>query len=476
MRELSFGSDGFRGIIGNNFSWDVLARLTAATLACLQEQGIPKGAPVPVGFDARFLASHFAQLVYMGLLQGGMQPLLSTSYIPSPYLSFVVRKLRAPIGVMLTASHNPADYLGFKPKGPEGGSALPEVQARIAELSASVPPIDLDPYVVFSPALQFEHFDFETDYARTLAGQLAGEPLGQDFQLVLDFMHGSAASVNAPVLHRLAVAFTTTRDEPDPLFAGAKPEPVAANLQELRSRVLATGKKSIGAAFDGDGDRLGLIDEAGEILPNEDIFAICLLHLIEDRNQHGRIVKTVSFSSLIDRVAATFNLPVVEIPVGFKHATRELMVPGTLAAGEESGGIGFGSYLPERDALLTLLLVLEAMTMRARGLCEMRRELADRFGKSYFAHKDVPLVNLSQMEDVRKRMAELAASPDRVGLPDASPERLDGLKLRHKHGFLLIRLSGTEPILRIYCDDSSEGHEWELARRAEQFFLSECPN
>lgn len=470
MRVSGLGSDGFRGVIGDSFSWSVVAHLIAATLSYLDEQATPAGAPIPVGFDTRFLARHFACLVYLGLLQGKMKPTLSRSNIPSPYLSYAVRKLGAPLGIMVTASHNPAAYLGFKPKGPEGGSALPEVQMRIAELAASVRPIDMDPYVVFGPTLEFQHFNFEADYARALASLLATKELAQDRQLAVDFMHGSAFPLYGHVLEELGVSFIPVRIEQDPLFAGGNPEPVAGNLEELRSQVIAGATRSIGAAFDGDGDRLRLVDESGEVVPNEDIFAICLLHLIEDRNQRGRIVKTVSFSELIDRLATAFNLPVVETPVGFKHATRELMVPDTLAAGEESGGIGFGFYLPERDALLALLLVLEAMRMRGKQLVELRLELAERFGRSYFAHQDVPLSGRTDTRQVLRQMEELAASPAKVGLPDAVPDRMDGLKLRHREGFLLVRLSGTEPVLRIYCDDTTEGREWELVRRAVSYF------
>ena len=146
------------------------------------------------------------------------------------------------------------------------------------------------------------------------------------------------------------------------------------------------------------------------------------------------------------------------------------MVPDTLAAGEESGGIGFGFYLPERDALLALLLVLEAMRMRGKQLVELRLELAERFGRSYFAHQDVPLSGRTDTRQVLRQMEELAASPAKVGLPDAVPDRMDGLKLRHREGFLLVRLSGTEPVLRIYCDDTTEGREWELVRRAVSYF------
>jgi len=454
----------------------VVARLVAATLAYLREQGVPAGSSAPVGFDGRFLAGHFARLVYLALREGGMSPLLSAGPVPSPYLSFAVKKLKAPMGIMLTASHNPARYLGFKPKGPEGGSALPEVQKRIAELAESAPPAELNPGVVFGPPQDYEQFDLREAYATALADLLVCEQLDRSLKLVVDFMHGSAAPLYGQVLEHVSVGFTPSRSEPDPVFGGGKPEPVAPNMDELVGWVMASGKESIGAAFDGDGDRLGLVDESGEVVPNEDIFAICLLHLIEDRNQRGRIVKTVSFSSLIDRVAASFDLPIAEIPVGFKHATPELMVPDTLAAGEESGGMGFGFYLPERDALLALLLVLETLTMRGRGLSEMRRQLGDRFGRSYFVHRDVPLANRGQVQRIRQRMEEMASSPSEVGLPDATPERLDGLKLRHDRGFLLVRLSGTEPVLRLYCDDTTEGRERELVFRAQEFLLGGGPN
>ena len=451
---LHFGSDGYRGVIGDTYSWEHIARLTAGTAAYLHDSGAEAGAPIPIGYDTRFLAPYFARAVYHALREE----------------EFAVKQMGAPMGIMITASHNPARYLGYKLKGPEGGSALPEVNKAVEKLAEQAEP-DYNTEPAFAFTQEYDEFDLRDEYSDVMKGYAAPALAGYSFDLTIDFVRGATAHVYQQALQGLGLEFAAIHTERDPLFAGGKPEPTPEQLEELIGWVDAGSKTAFGAAFDGDGDRLGLIDEAGEFVPPEDIYAICLLHLVEDRGLRGRVIKSVSFSTLIDRVAQKLGQQVIEVPVGFKHSTKELLQPGTLMAAEESGGFGFGFHLPERDALLALIIVLSTMSERKAQLHELREHITERFGHPYFHRQDIPLTGSVQAEAVGKRVAILRDSPESVGIQTARISELDGLKIIFPEGFLLLRFSGTEPLLRIYCEHQAENLEKELIRRVREFLF-----
>ena len=467
---IRFGSDGYRGVIGEDFTWQRVSRLAAATAKYLHNAGAPKDSVIPIGYDTRFLALQYARAVYGALRQEGFQPCLAATPCPSPYLSFAVRRFEAPLGIMLTASHNPARYLGFKLKGPEGGSALPEVNQAVERL-AGEDAIEFGFASAFARTTVYEQFDLRADYEDAIRGYAAVQLAELPLSVNVDFMYGSTGYVYLPVLRTLLRDFTPIHHEPDPCFGGGKPEPISEQLDELVGWVEARSG-SCGAAFDGDGDRLGLIDEDGVFVPPEDIYAICLLHLVEDRGMRGRVIKSVSFSSLVDRVATELGLDTVEVPVGFKHSTERMLEPGALMAAEESGGFGFAFHLPERDALLTLVIVLSALAQRKLNLRQLRSQLAARFGRPCFRRLDVPLAGAAQREVLQGRLEQLKTAPSLAGVRATSTSDLDGVKLNYPGGFLLLRLSGTEPLLRIYCEHTSEEGLRATIDRAQRFLLA----
>ncbi len=471
LPKLKFGSDGFRGVIADCFTWENLQRLTLATVSALRGLSVGEGAVVPVGYDTRFLADKCAVGVCRLLTASGYKPILSETFCPSPYLSFAVKAFSAPIGIMITASHNPPYYLGFKVKGMEGGSALPHLQEMIAGFTQCRGEVQIDTGELFVGPYVPKTFDLTDDYVEGLFNLVDVGLLREKLsaQVTVDFMHGATSGVYARALAKCGGNFQPIRTSVDPLFGGNKPEPVGEGLKTLIAWVEAGETGGVGAAFDGDGDRLALVDECGEIVPPHEIFAIVLLHLMEGKGRSGRVVKTVSYSCMIDRVARHFQAPVIEIPVGFKHATEELLKPDTLAAGEESGGIGFGFYLPERDALLLLLLVLEAMCEREMSMRNLREEIWERFGRSYFYHEDVPLRSAEEDEGVRRAIEAVKENPAKIRIDYERVSSLDGIKLIWDTGFLLMRMSGTEPLLRIYVDDTDVGRVSQVAKRARRF-------
>ncbi len=466
--KLKFGSDGYRGIIGRDFTWTTVERLALATAHAIKQICPESYHPIPVGYDTRFLAKQFAIGVCYVLEKAGYKPVLSNNFCPSPYISFAVKEFTAPLGVVITSSHNPFYYLGYKIKGKEGGSALPEIQELISTLSGEVDANYIDSEEIFANAYFPEKFNLTNSYTQHLIKLLDAEAIRKLSSVTIDFMHGASSVVNCAVLNGIGVNHQPIRTTPDPLFGGGRPEPVGDELKTLSAWVEADVEKSFGAAFDGDGDRLGLVDETGEVIPPHEVYGILLLHLLENRNMKGRVVKTVSFSKFIDRIASAFGAQVVEIPVGFKYATKELLKEGTLTAGEESGGIGFGFYLPERDALLELLLVLEAMAISGKNLRDLREEICDRFEKSYFYHEDILLKNSSEVARMNQLISELKDTPERLQIKYEKVSTIDGLKLDWDKGFLLLRLSGTEPLLRIYCDDTNNGRVEDCVARAKR--------
>ncbi len=467
---IRLGSDGYRGIIADTFTWDIVQRLSLGTCRYLKSLGGLNGAKIPIGYDTRFLADKFALGVYRIFAEQGYHPVITETPSSSPFISFAVKRLSAPLGIVITASHNPFNYLGYKIKGAEGGSALPHVQEEISSLASTVEPETEDYSFLFTENTTAEYLRLTSEYAENLKSQLKVEDFDSIAQLTVDFMNGASASINAEVLKYLDVPFQAIRDRRDPLFCGSKPEPVSENLSELKAWLSASELSCLGCAFDGDGDRLALFDESGEEVPIAEIFSILIQHLIENRKLTGKVVKTVSLSQMVDRVCQHFGLKVVEIPVGFKYATEQLLDRQTLIAGEESGGIGFGFYLPERDALLVLLLILEAIQMYGLELRCLRDRLAKRFGKSYFFHENLPLADSCKLAEVRSQLKSLIESPDSIGVAYERVSLMDGFKLSWREGFVLARLSGTEPLLRLYSDEISEKKAKDNLERLKSYF------
>lgn len=466
---LKLGSDGYRGILGDEFTWKAVQSLTLATVEAIKRLGFEHGGEVPIGYDTRFLADKFALAVYEILTREGFRPAISHTFCPSPYISFAVREFSAPFGVVLSASHNPFSYLGFKLKGPEGGSALPYLQELVSNLTSEVEVPEDDFKRLFTDWQTPETFELVEAYAGRLASLVDTSLLGENLPLTIDFMHGATSVIFTEVLSRLGVRFQPIRTSVDPLFGGGRPEPVENELKTLIAWVEGGEEGSFGAAFDGDGDRLALVDEEFQVVPSHEIFSIILLHLLERQGRKGRIVKTVSLSRLIDRVAESFGAELVEIPVGFKYATEELLKPGTLCAGEESGGIGFGFYLPERDSLLTLLIILEAMAVSGKSLRELRKELWKVFGRSFFLHEDIALRSSEETSRIKETLIGLREDPAQLGISFETADTIDGVRLKWRGGFVLIRLSGTEPLLRLYVDEMNESKAFEILARARSF-------
>jgi phosphomannomutase len=455
---LALGTDGWRGRIAEDCTFEEIRRLAAATAQWVHETADSTAAErrVVVGFDTRFLSPELAAAAADELARAGLSVLLSDRPIPTPAVSWHVRRRNLPAGVAITASHNPAIDNGFKIKASFGGSATPEMYRAVAS-RVGVPG---------SPAAapgRVEGLDLATPYRDGLA-ELVDLPAirAAGLRVLADALHGAADSLLPDVVGRGATRVLPFRADRDPLFGGVHPEPIAANLAAAGERVRAEGL-DLAVANDGDADRLGVLDRRGEFVSPHRVLALLLLHGFRRRGLSGGIARTFSTSILIDRIAKSLGAPLTETPIGFKHIA-DLMNRGEVAAGgEESGGYAFAFHLPERDGVLSALVLLESLAAAGQDLDAALDGLAREFGTFEYARRDVHLpvpVIRAFLDEVRDAPPGKVAGETVTGVRD-----IDGIKyLFGGRGWLLHRLSGTEPLIRLYC----EHEDGESVRRALQ--------
>ncbi len=457
--QLSFGTDGWRDLIAGRFTFANLARAAQGYADALLASG---GSSVLVGHDTRFLGREFAGTVASVLVANGLHVNVSHDYLPTPALSFATRHYGADGAVMLTASHNPFGYHGFKLKGPYGGSATDELYRSVAERVNRVTAAD-----VRQADAEVGTFDIRDEYYAWLDG-LLDLPLLQRVKgtLIHDAMGGAAAGWLAGWFrrHSLDGILLEFRDRPDPMFYGVNPEPIGPNLRAAQEVAWEHGPLFV-TATDGDGDRLGVVLPDGSFFNSHQIFAVLLMHL-HGRGKRGKVVKTFTVSRVVERLARALDLEVLETRVGFKYIVEAMLQGEVLIGGEESGGLGTHGHIPERDGILNSLLLLEAVTRSGKGLAELFRD-AERLAGWQHAYDRVDL-HLSG-QDLKERVLQALATDQAEfsGRRVESVERLDGVKLNLEgNAWLLFRASGTEPVLRIYCEGATAQEVQEILAAA----------
>ncbi|MCB1220351.1 MAG: hypothetical protein H7A35_16305 [Planctomycetales bacterium] len=454
---VSFGSDGYRGVIGHTMTATQVVRIVLGCTEWIKRHHPDKASrAIPVGFDTRFLSRDFAMLALDVLESRGQRCVLSGRCCPSPYLSFATHHLEAPIGIQFTASHNPWNYGGVKLKGHFGGSMLPEDVAEIEQFANAVSESDVDAFHLGRKSAAPLEFNLEKEYAAAIrrAAGWDGEP---SREIVVDYLHGTAAGIYREILAQMFSPQSELRMGTDPLFDGDKPEPVEEKLLELSQIVAYDGKDSIGLAFDGDGDRLAVIDEEGRFLRTHEIFCLLLQHLVRTRAQTGIVITSVSFSGLVERVARDLQCTVLDVPVGYKNISKAMIEYNAIIGGEESGGTGFGHFLPERDALLMAVMLLHERAGRDQRISEMVDGLYEKFGRPVYIRRDYHLDADYDREAYRTAIRNLSRLESIAGDEVESLNHRDGMKLRTASGWALARISGTEPLLRLYCESDSDG-------------------
>jgi phosphomannomutase len=454
MTDISFGTDGWRAVIADAFTFDNVRRVSNAIAVAARTleppPGIDRNALV-VGFDRRFLSREFADVVAETLRASGFRVVLSNVPTPSQTISFTAFHRKLLGGVVVTASHNPAKYNGLKFKAWYGGSALPETYQTIASSLGSQALRE-------GGAVTSE--DLLDDYVSALRSQL-DVAATSSVRILHDPIHGVASGIPSRIL---GVDVATIRGEHNPGFGGVNPEPIPENLAASREAMRA-GRFDLAICNDGDADRLGILDERGEFVSPHKIIALLALYLVREKKLGGEIVKTFSTSRLVEKVARALGATLHETAIGFKYVADLMLTRNILIGGEESGGIGFGHFLPERDGILSGLVVAECVAHYKRPLSQIVAEMEREFGALYYDRRDLqrPMDRCARLIDrVRAGLLDTELGPSFT-----SREETDGVKMNFADGsWLLFRRSGTEPIIRIYCESPDEQQVQAMLGRA----------
>ncbi|MCL6451428.1 MAG: hypothetical protein K6T75_09060 [Acetobacteraceae bacterium] len=456
---VRFGTDGWRGVLGEDFTWAGVERALSGIAAYLEGLGGGERALV-VACDCRFMGQRLARRAAELLASWGITALLAPRPLPSPVAGFAVRHWRASGAVVFTASHNPPEYQGLKFLGPGGGPAPPEVTRAVEEAASRPvrpPAASSAGTLTINPARPY------LDHVRTLLGLtvLASRPAA----VVVDPMHGAGRGYLERLLGDVGWRVVSVRARPDPLFGGMPPDPAPAALARLGERVKTEGAV-LGLALDGDADRFGVVDSDGRWQSPNRILGLLYLYLLRGRRLKGGVARTVATTHRLDDIARAEGQPVVETPVGFKYLGPYLERGDALFAGEESGGMSLRGHLPAKDGVLACALAAEMVAAAGRSLEQLSAEADREFGPRESVRLDLPLRQVD-----RTAVAHLldAGAFDRLGgRPVVSRDTTDGWKFRLEGGaWFLVRLSGTESrVVRIYVEAESEGEARRLAEEA----------
>ncbi|MBM3124447.1 MAG: phosphoglucomutase/phosphomannomutase family protein [Chloroflexi bacterium] len=458
---IHFGTDGWRAVISDSFTFDNLRIVAQAIADAVASDHWEKSVDVDskkivVGFDTRFLSDRFAGEVARVLAANGFTVLLAQSDSPTPAISFAVRNQKAIAGVMITASHNAPRYNGVKLKGAFGGSALPEQCRRVEvyindnEQQARGPNLmDFRKAREAGLIQKFNPLPAYFDHLRTLINSdvIAENPQ----RFVVDAMYGAGRGVIKSFLQGTGCEIAEIRGEMNPGFGGVHPEPIAKYLGPLASAV-SSGMGNFGVVTDGDADRIGAMDERGAFIDPHKIMALSLKYLVETRGWSGAVVRTVSTTRMIDRLAKRYGLKLYETPVGFNHIADYMMKEEVLIGGEESGGISFKGHIPEGDGPVMGLLLVEMIAAGKKSLVEMVDDLLADVGPVVYERVDLRLsrpVAKAEMTDFLTQKAPTEIGGEKV----IEISQRDGVKyIMSDDSWLLIRPSGTEPVLRVYVE------------------------
>jgi alpha-D-glucose phosphate-specific phosphoglucomutase len=469
LTKIKFGTDGWRGVIAEDFTFENVRRVAQAT-ADYWKTLVGTNRAAIVGYDNRFLSETYAKLVCEVLAANGIKALYPPLAVPTPAVTFAVRDRKLCGAVMITASHNPPQFNGYKLKAHYAGPADPEICAQVEALVDRAP-VRL---VSFDDGVKngtIEVYDPREAHVAAVKKIIDLKKIrGAKLRVVVDSMYGCGMTLLETMLEKSACKVQTIRGTRDPLFGGVNPEPIGKNLGALCDAVKKS-RAQIGLATDGDADRLGIVDDKGHYVSIQLVFAMLLLHLLRNRGQKtGLVVKSANSTVLIDRICQAQGLKWAEVPVGFKYICEQMRQTDVLIGGEESGGIGFQGHIPERDGILANLMLLEMLAMTGKRLTEVARDLQKEFGASSYDRIDMRF----PLEKREKFIATLRTQPPKElqGVPLAQMKDFDGVKYICKDdSWLMFRTSGTEPIIRIYSEAATAARVKKLLEHGQTLAL-----
>ncbi|MDD5679987.1 MAG: phosphoglucomutase/phosphomannomutase family protein [Candidatus Omnitrophica bacterium] len=471
MSGIKFGTDGWRAIISEDFTFDNVMVVAQAVSDFLNaEYKNEKSIRAVVGYDPRFMSEKYAEITARVLIANNINVILVDRPSTTPAVSYAIREKKLNGGVMITASHNPPYYNGIKYKAFYAGSADPGIIGKI-EANLHKNPVKIISPEEMKNSRLFRYEDVGPAHLKFLSSYLDWKVLKKrKFKVLVDVMHGSANHFVENLLAKTKNKVVTIRSERDAYFGGVNPEPVAKNL-EVSMQMVKKGKFDVGIVTDGDVDRIAIIGPDGKLLTGHKVIALLLLHLLEDRKMKGEVVQTICGTVLIDKICEKYGLKMHETPVGFKYICDLMRTKDILIGGEEAGGIGYKNYIPERDGILSGLLILEMMAYRNKSLKDILKGIEKEYGSFYYKRIDT-----KYPDDLKpKLMAMLKNTPPKeiMGKKVVDVKSYDGVKLvLEDKSWLLLRLSGTEPILRIYAESSTDAKALKMLDIGKEIALS----
>jgi phosphomannomutase len=468
---VKFGTDGWRGIIADDFTY-ANVRIAAAAIANYVLAEEDAGAGVCIGYDTRFGSRSFAKIVAEVLTGAGIPVALASEIVPTPALSYAVRGRKAAGGVMITSSHNPAEWNGVKYKASYGGSGKPSIMTAIeGHLGRPLPQSE-------TPAA-IEEVDFNPEYIAAIARFVDLEAIkASGYKFLIDCMYGAGRGVVAGIFTRAGVPFVEIRSEINPAFPGINPEPILPHI-EASQRAVVAERCDAGFITDGDADRIGAVDEHGNVVDAHKIFAVLLKWLLERKKWPGDVTRAFNTTKMLDRICAKHGRRLHEHGIGFKYVCDLMLEEDILIGGEESGGVGISRHLPERDGLLNSLLLANVMADEKKTLGELVAALQEEFGEHQYGRIDMHIDESLKQSAIARAKAGVA---DFAGMKVLRVETMDGIKFfldnpdcagrpNAAETWLLLRASGTEPLLRVYCESCSVESVARVLAAAREFVL-----
>ena len=473
LDNIKFGTDGWRGIIGFDFNLSNLSKVVVASCQELHYQyfKVTNSKKILIGYDRRFMANQFAHEIASFVKGCGFEPVLSDSSVPTPSCSLYAKEFMFLGCLVITASHNPYYWLGLKIKSFKGCSVdesfTKEVEKRLAlgnsfeRSEGSYEKVDIKKF-------HLDHIksNFNIDFIIKNLKKM-------NLHIFIDSMHGTAANCISQIFGDYdSQIITEIRSDVDPFFGGNPPEPLLQYLDKLTEKLSRNFKKdckNLGIIFDGDGDRIAVIDEKGRYCSTQALLPFFISYLGKKSKNSYPVLKTVSGSDIISNIAKNQNREIIELPVGFKYIAKKMINKKIFIGGEESGGVGFGEFMPERDALYAAMILLSGIAESSKYLSESLDEIQEKFGPSFYRRIDIKFPNQSEKETFKNFINNNVPS-EICGHEIIGISKIDGLKLRMDNNFwLLFRFSGTEPLLRIYCEATSENNLNQVLEWSQKF-------
>lgn len=443
MVNIKFGTDGWRAIIAKEYTVDNVIRVTAAAAQWMKERNFSK---VVVGYDCRFAGKMFSEYTASVFAANGIEVYLDKNFVSTPMVSLGVVKLKADLGIVITASHNPPSYNGYKLKSHFGGPTIPKEVGEIEDLIPDyVPEVNTDfNYHVESGMIKF--IDMEQMYMDHVLAYFDMDSIKKGVVLAYDAMYGAGQNV----IKRLFPKAYCLHCEFNPSFKGQAPEPIDRNLKELAALVKDNPQINLGLANDGDADRIGLYDEDGEFVDSHHILLLLLYYMYEFKHETGKVAVSFSVSNKVEKLAKQYGLDFEVTKIGFKYIAEIMIHEDVLVGGEESGGISVKGHIPERDGIWMGLLIMELMAKSGKSLKELIQVIYEKVGPFKFDRDDLHLDEETKQAVVKK--CENGEIKEIGGRPIIKTDTTDGWKyFLDEDTWIMVRPSGTEPVLRVYC-------------------------